>query len=227
MDISQKSHTSQKILDEAEKLFATKGYDASSIRDITTNAGVNLAAIHYHFGSKEKLLEKLLKRKIKWLNEERLLALSLLEKKSSGKPLRPSDILDAFFGTLFDMFGDSKNGGDMFLRLLGRAALEQNSNLWSIVNLEDNNVMTKFKSALFTSLPDVPKIEIVWRFHFMIGATSHAISGTGISKIFDTAEIKPEKLSDSKCLLKKRLMPFLLAGLRAPLPLNSIDTFST
>ncbi len=216
----QKTETYQKILNEAEKLFATRGYDASSIRDITTNAGVNLAAIHYHFGSKEKLLEKLIKKKLKLLNKQRLSALSRLEKKACGKPLRPSDILDAFFGTLFDMFDDKNNGGDMFLRLLGRASLEQNSNLWSIVNLEDNNVITKFKSALFYSLPDVPKIEIVWRFHFMIGATSHAISGTGISKIFNTAEIKPESKTTSRLLLKKRLMPFLLGGLRSPLPMK-------
>ncbi len=219
-----KSETYKKILNEAEKLFATKGYDASSIRDITANAGVNLAAIHYHFGSKEKLLEKLIKRKLKKLNEQRLFALTNLEKKAFGKPLRPSDILDAFFGTLFDMFDDTNNGGDMFLRLLGRAALEQNSNLWSIVNLEDSNVLTKFKSALFYSLPDVPKIEIVWRFHFMIGATSHAISGTGISKIFNTAEVKPESKTTSRILLKKRLMPFLLGGLRSPLPVHSNKT---
>ena len=104
----EQPETARKILMCAERLFATKGYEAASIRDITTEAGVNLAPIHYHFGSKEKLLEELLKKKLDWLNQERLNALIKLEESSKGAPLRPSVILEAFFGTLLKMMLHSR-----------------------------------------------------------------------------------------------------------------------
>ena len=68
----------------------------------------------------------------------------------------------------------------------------------------------------FKALPNVPKNEIVWRFHFMVGATSYAISGSGLNKLFVTAEVSEER-SVSRRLLKKRLMSFLLGGLRSPM----------
>ena len=113
-------------MDCAEKIFAEKGYDKASVREITAAANVNLASIHYHFGSKENLLQELLNRKLEWLNQQRLIALKTLESKSKNKPLKPSQILEAFFGTLLDMLDEKNYGGEMFLRLLGRSTLEPN-----------------------------------------------------------------------------------------------------
>ena len=216
----QISDTVTKILKCAEMLFATKGYDAASIRDITNEAGVNLASIHYHFGSKEKLLEELLKKKLDWLNQERLDALIKLENSSEGSPLRPSAILDAFFGTLLKMIDDKQNGGEMFLKLLGRSSLEPSNLVWSVATNQHSNVIKRFKVALCKALPGVPETEIVWRFHFMLGATTFAISGNGLPALFSNTEIKMENTTTSQKLLMKRLMAFLLGGLRAPLPKN-------
>ena len=198
------------------KVFAEKGYDKASIREITAAANVNLASIHYHFGSKENLLQKLLDRKIEWLNQRRLIALKTLEKNSKTKTLKPSQILEAFFGTLLDMLDEKDHGGEMFLRLLGRSTLEPNCLISSISNGKSNAVTQMFRDALFKALPNVPKNEIVWRFHFMVGATAYAISGNGLSKLFVTAEISEDE-SISKRLLKKRLMSFLVGGLRSPI----------
>ncbi len=212
------SESVNRILTCAERLFATKGYDAASIRDITNEAEVNLAAIHYHFGSKEKLLEELLKRKLDWLNQERLNALSVLEEKANGSPLRPSSILDAFFGTLLKMIDDKQNGGEMFLRLLGRSSLEPSKFIWSVTTEQHSDVMRRYKLALFKALPNVPQNEIVWRFHFMLGATTYAISGNGLPALFSNVKVEMEDSKTSHKLLMKRLMAFLLGGLRAPLP---------
>ena len=100
----EEKRTYQKLMDCAEKIFAEKGYDKASIREITATANVNLASVHYHFGSKQNLLQRLLDRKLEWLNQQRLMALKTLENKSKNKALKPSQILDAFFGTLIDMF---------------------------------------------------------------------------------------------------------------------------
>ena len=208
--------TYEKLMDCAEKIFAEKGYDKASVREITAAANVNLASIHYHFGSKENLLQELLNRKLEWLNQQRLLALKDLESKSKNKPLKPSQILEAFFGTLLDMLDEKNYGGEMFLRLLGRSSLEPNCLISSISTGKSNAVTEKFRDALFKALPNVPKHEIVWRFHFMVGATSYAISGSGLNKLFVTAEVSEDK-SVSKRLLKKRLMSFLLGGLRSPM----------
>ena len=213
---SEDKKTYEKLMDCAEKIFAEKGYDKASVREITAAANVNLASIHYHFGSKENLLQELLNRKLEWLNQQRLIALNTLESKSKNKPLKASQILEAFFGTLLDMLDEKNYGGEMFLRLLGRSTLEPNCLISSISNGKNNAVTEKFRDALFKALPNVPKNEIVWRFHFMVGATSYAISGSGLNKLFITAEVSEDK-SVSKRLLKKRLMSFLLGGLRSPM----------
>ena len=216
-DSNHPPDTVRKILECAERLFAIKGYDAASIREITNEAGVNLASIHYHFGSKEKLLEEKKKKKLDWLNQERLYALVELEKNSNGEPLRPSAILDAFFGTLLKMIDDEQNGGEMFLKLLGRSSLEPSNLIWSVATNQHSDVIKRFKTALCKSLPNVPETEIIWRFHFMLGATTFAISGNGLPALFANTNTEMENTSTSQKLLMKRLMAFLLGGLRAPL----------
>ena len=68
------------------------------------------------------------------------------------------------------------------------------------------------------ALPDVPKAEIVWRFHFMLGATSYAIAGTDALRVVTDWQIEPEETTDRLDRLLPRLMSFILGGLRAPLP---------
>ncbi|MPM70592.1 hypothetical protein SDC9_117547 [bioreactor metagenome] len=82
------------------------------------------------------------------------------------------------------------------------------------------------KEALFKALPDVPKAEIVWRFHFMLGATSYAIAGTDALRVVTDWQIEEADATDRLDRLVPRLMSFLLGGLRAPLPQFS-DTTAT
>ena len=86
--------TRERILDVAELLFMAHGYEGTSMRVITTGAEVNLAAVNYHFGSKEALLCEVFRRRLSWLNRERLHALDLLEAEAAGAPLKPSQILE-------------------------------------------------------------------------------------------------------------------------------------
>ena len=92
---------------------------------------------------------------------------------------------------------------------------------------EIRDAIDRYKLALFRALPDVPKAEIVWRLHFMLGAVSYAIAGTDILKVITGHELSDisgqeaggasDNRSEAK-RLSQRLMPFLLGGLRAPLP---------
>lgn len=210
--------TRERILDAAERLFMAYGYDGTSMRQITGEASVNLAAVNYHFGSKEALIREVFRRRLDWLNEERMRVLDRLEAEAGGQPVKPSLIVDAFFGTLLRMADDEARGGMTFLRLLGRTLTEPSEFIRAFLAHEYKVVMDRFKEALFRALPDVPKAEIVWRFHFMLGATSYAIAGTDALRLVTDWQIEEEDSVDRLDRLVPRLMSFLIGGLRAPLP---------
>lgn len=210
--------TRERILDAAERLFMAHGYDGTSMRQITGEATVNLAAVNYHFGSKESLIQEVFRRRLDWLNEERMRVLDRLEAEAGDQPVKPSLIVDAFFGTLLRMAEDEARGGMTFLRLLGRTLTEPSEFIRAFLAHEYKTVMDRFKEALFRALPEVPKAEIVWRFHFMLGATSYAIAGTDALRLVTDWQIEEEDSVDRLDRLVPRLMSFLLGGLRAPLP---------
>ncbi len=223
--------TRERILDVAEHQFMAHGYEGTSMRMITGAAEVNLAAVNYHFGSKEALLREVFLRRLTWLNSERLRALDALENQAAGAPLKPSQILEAFFGTLLRMGADPSLGGMTFLRLLGRTLTEPAEFIRTFFAGEYAEVIERYKRALFRALPDVPKAEIVWRLHFMLGAMSYAIAGTDVLQVVTGCELEDVEAMagrdvDAARQLAERLMPFLLAGLRAPLP-QFLDTAST
>lgn len=218
MQDNRLSDTRARILDAAERLFMAHGYDGTSMRQITGEAGVNLAAVNYHFGSKEALIQEVFRRRLNWLNEERMRALDELEVTADGQPLKPSQIVDAFFGTMIRMAEDEERGGVIFLRLLGRTLTEPSDFIRAFLAHEYKTVVERYKEALFRSLPDVPKAEIVWRFHFMLGATSYAIAGTDALRLVTDWGIEAEDSEDRLDRLLPRLISFLIGGLRTPLP---------
>ena len=87
-----------RILRAAELLFIEHGFEATTLRQITGKAGVNLAAVNYHFGSKDSLIEEVFRQRLGWLNEQCLKELDQLEAAADGAPLRPRQIVEAFFG---------------------------------------------------------------------------------------------------------------------------------
>lgn len=222
--------TRARILDVAERQFMAHGYEGTSMRMITSTAEVNLAAVNYHFGSKEGLLRSVFHRRLVWLNSERLAALDTLEQQAGGAPLKPSQVLEAFFGTLLRIGEDEALGGMTFLRLLGRTLTEPAVFIRTFFAEEYAEVIDRYKLALFRAVPDVPRAEIVWRLHFMLGAMSYAIAGTDILQVITGLEIgdisgKEEDSKSEAKRLSERLMPFLLGGLRAALP-QTTDSFN-
>ena len=210
--------TRERILDAAERLFMQHGYDGTSMRLVTGEAEVNLAAVNYHFGSKEELMQAVLRRRLGFINQERMRMLDEAEAKAGGQPLKPSVIIDCFFGTLLRVAADQKAGGETFLRLLGRTMTEQSTFIRTFMSTEYADVLERYKQAMFRSLPGVPRAEIVWRFHFMLGATSYAIAGTDTLHLVTDWQLEEGAAEQDKNLLP-RLMSFLLGGLRGPLPM--------
>ena len=209
----QGPETRSRILDAAERLFVEHGFDGTSMRMITRDAEANLAAVNYHFGGKDALIHEVFRRRLTELNRCRVLALESLEAEAGGEPLRPSAIVTAFFGTALEMARDTKSGGHTFMRLLGRTYTEPNEFVRKFLAEEYAECVGRFLDALYRAVPDVPREEILWRFHFMMGAMSYAIAGT------DTLQLFTENFDDQDpARLQGRLLSFLLGGLRAPLP---------
>lgn len=210
--------TREIILDTAEALFARQGHDGTSMRQITSEAGVNLAAVNYHFGSKEALVQAVLKRRLAVLNHERLRLLDELEAHAEGQPLKPSQIVDAFFGTLLRLAASPDHAGKNFLPLLERTMTDPTGFIRALVAEEYADVMERYQAALFKALPDVPRAEVIWRFQFMLGATSYAIAGTEVLRLAMGWGLEDTDQAHDPERLLPRLMSFLLGGLRAPLP---------
>jgi AcrR family transcriptional regulator len=209
--------TKERILDAAEALFMTHGYEATSLRAITTAAEVNLAAVNYHFGSKEELFEAVLTRRLDPMNQRRVALLTTLEERAAPAPVASERILSALLVPALELARDPERGGGNFLRLLGRAYADPAPFIRRFLAAQYAEMIGRFKTAFGRALPHLPARELSWRLHFLMGALSYTLAGTDALKLI--AEIAPgDGGGGSDELLLARLAPFLLAGLTAPLP---------
>ena len=203
--------TRSRILDAAEELFMLHGFEGTSMRLLTSHAGVNLAAVNYHFGSKDALIEAVFRRRLDPMNAARLAALDKLE--AEGRPPAPEAIIRAFLGPSLRLIEDTQGGGRNFIRLLGRTYTEPAKALRALIGQMYAPVMERYKAALQRALPQMPSEELVWRMHFMFGTLSYTLAATDTVQLI--AGCKPEDRYDAP-LLEERLTAFLAAGLQAP-----------
>ncbi len=207
------NHTKERILDTAERMFAEHGYAATSLRSIIADAGVNLAAVHYHFHSKEALLEAVILRRSVPANQERLALLDRFEREAGGNPPPLERVIEAFVAPTVLMSRDPQSGSMVFMRLLGRLHAEGDL-LPRIITSQFGDVLKRFGAALRAALPNLPPEELFWRLNLAIGALAQTLRGG--SKDLET--IADFSLSlDSEAALE-RLVSFLSAGFRAPVP---------
>lgn len=195
--------TKGKILGTAERLIGAQGYAATSLRQVIAEAGVNLAAVHYHFGSKEDLLDAVVVRKAAPLNEARVARLERAVAEAGNGPLQVEKVLEAFLVPTAEMASRSPE----FVRLMGRMHAE--GMMPRIVERHFQTTVMRFVTALRRAVPELPEEELMWRMHFMVGAMAHAMCSAPIwpPMAGDPADMVPRM---------KRLVTFLGAGFRAP-----------
>lgn len=207
--------TKDRILDAAETLFMEHGFEATSLRAITAAAAVNLAAVNYHFGSKEELFQAVLTRRLDPMNQRRVDLLDRFEREAAPPPLSCERIIVALFVPALELARDRELGGKNFLKLLGRAYADPAPFIRRFLSEQYAPMIVRFKAAFGRALPHLPAKELSWRLHFIMGALSYTLAGTDALKLI--AELNPKETSNDEVLLR-RLAPFLLAGLKAPLP---------
>jgi AcrR family transcriptional regulator len=213
--------TRTRILDAAEELFMLHGFEGTSMRLLTSRAGVNLAAVNYHFGSKDALIEALFRRKLDPMNTARIAELERLETEAKGRSpatggraLEPEAIIRAFVGPSLRHMEDAKGGGRNFIRLLGRSYTEPAKPIRMLIGQLYAPTMQRYKAALERALPHMAREALVWRMHFMFGTLAYTLAATDTVQLI--AGCKPEDRYDAR-LLEDRLTAFLAAGLNAPL----------
>ena len=205
--------TKTRILDAAEQLFMEHGFEATSLRSLTSAASVNLAAVNYHFGSKEELFQAVLTRRLDPMNQERIELLTRLERESAGKPLSCEKILFAMLIPALKLARDERRGGKNFLRLVGRAYADPAPFIRHFLSEQYAGMIGRYKEAFSKALPHLARQELTWRLHFVMGAISYTLAGTDAHKLF--AQVAPNEKENDELLLQ-RLAPFLVAGLKAP-----------
>jgi AcrR family transcriptional regulator len=172
--------TKERILDAAEELFARQGYYATSLRTITGAAEVNLAAVNYHFGSKEVLLDAVFERRLTPLNHERRIRLETVRTAAAtaGRPLRTEDLLRALIEPTLRLY-ESGTGAGSFILLVGRA-LSGSDDLVRTTFLQHMGALFRLLLELLgQALPQLPKDLLFWRLQFALGATGHALRWAG------------------------------------------------
>jgi AcrR family transcriptional regulator len=205
--------TKTRILDAAEELFMEHGFEATSLRSLTASAGVNLAAVNYHFGSKEELFQAVLTRRLDPMNKERIELIDRLEREAAGKPLACERILFAMLIPALRLARDEERGGKNFLRLVGRAYADPAPFIRHFLSEQYAEMIGRYKEAFHKALPHLARQELTWRLHFVMGALSYTLLGADLLKLFE--QVTPG-LKDNDELLLQRLAPFLVAGLKAP-----------
>jgi AcrR family transcriptional regulator len=197
--------TKDRILGAAEELFAQYGFSGTSLRQVTSRADVNIAAVNYHFGSKENLVNEVFRRRMDEMSGKRLSALKAAVDASAGL----ETILAAFVEPALAMAQD-RHGGASFMRVIARAYAEKNDALRKFLSDHYGHVLREFAKAIAAVVPELSKEELYWRLDFLAGALTYAMSDFGLIK-------RPSGSSDAahRARAARELIRFAAAGFRS------------
>ena len=197
--------TKDRILGAAEELFAQHGFAATSLRQVTGLAAVNIAAVNYHFGSKENLVNEVFRRRMDEMTARRLQQLETAQREHPGQ-LEP--VLAAFIEPALALAQD-RNGGGAFVRVIARAYAEHNESLRRFLSDQYGHVLRHFGKALAACLPGIDKDTLYWRRDVLAGALTYAMSDFGMIK-------RPGGTSEAahRARAARELIRFSAAGLQ-------------
>lgn len=213
---SDRSATRQRILAAAEHLFLTHGYEATSMRAITTTANVNLAAVNYHFGSKEELFAQILTTRLDPMMRERLRLLDALEAGQNADPaLAVEQLIAAMFLPALAFARDPGRGGENFLKFLGRAFADPSPFVQQLLADRYADAHQRFKRAFAAALPSLPAQDLSMRLHFILDAISSTLASEDARRLIAAMEAGGEGGAGDDVAFLARFAPFLSASLRA------------
>lgn len=204
-----RSSTKEKILDVAEGLFAEYGFNDTSLRTITSKAGVNLASVNYHFGDKKTLVRAVLNRYLEAFMPEMKQSLERLNERDDYDMAEVFEALRAPLRSLSEL---RHNGTSRFMLLIGRGYTDVQGHLrWFITN-RYNDVLTLFTDSVLKANPNLTRETLFWRLHFTLGTCVFTMaSSQALAEIAENdfgSKVDPKSVVD-------QLIPYLAAGVAA------------
>jgi AcrR family transcriptional regulator len=170
----RKPNMREAILCAAEDLFSTNGFNAVSVRDIAQAAGANPGSVTYHFKTKDGLLLEIYRRHCGPMNVRRLELLAAARRVRDLKD-KLEAIVRAYVLPAFSSGSDLAGGGARFTRLRAVMSAEGNAVAGKIIAQTFDDTSHAFIDAICESLPQIPRTEIVWRSHFLLGALYYTL----------------------------------------------------
>ena len=167
--------TKDKILDAAEQLFTEHGVGATSLRSIVAEANVNVASVHYHFGSKEDLIRAVIQRRLSELSSLRAAELNTLIERWGKKPIPINELLTAFMSPALSFGKDQTRGGPNFARFVARMHSESDPMVQEELFNQIHKIVELYIQELQKSMPKCPPQELSMRMAFAAGAMIQAI----------------------------------------------------
>jgi AcrR family transcriptional regulator len=210
-----KVSTKDRILNATEMLFIQRGFDGTSLRAITTDAAVNLAAVNYHFGSKEELFALVLTRRLDVLNTERLRRLDSLEASGPDATHGAEQIIGTLFLPALALARDAQHGGEDFLRLLGRAYADPAPFVRSLLGERYAATNARFKAAFARALPGLTSEDLSMRLHFILDSVAASLAADDVRRHLSALKVGAQTSAQDDVQFLGYLAPFLAAGLRA------------
>ncbi len=203
--MADSSNTKDMILDTAEALFSENGVDGVSLRSLTNTAGVNLAAVHYHFGSKQAVVRAVFARRMRQVNRERLAMLDSIEGQAVPQL---EEVLRALLTPPLRLAAASGHGR-RFMRLQARMYSDPACSLEELCKEEFREVFVRFERAFRAALPTLASEELRRRMHFVVGAMVHTMLDPASAKEWTAGASDTEETAAA-------LVDFAAAGMRAP-----------
>ncbi len=166
--MSSATRTKDRLLSVAEELFAEHGFERTSMRTLTTAAGANLAAVNYHFGSKEGLYRAVFERRVGPINQERLRLLAEAQAAAGDDPVPIEVLLEALLGPPLRLSARGDEGFLRFLRIVARMQSSSGEHAFAVRDVFQE-VQRRFFPALHRCLPHLEERDLFWRMHLIIG----------------------------------------------------------
>jgi AcrR family transcriptional regulator len=198
------------ILDCAEQLFAERGFHGTSIREITERAGLRLAAVNYHFGTKEGLFRDVLLRRAAPLNARRLELLAAVSKAGTQRA-RVRAVVEAFVCPVAELAREGE-GPRRYLTLIAQVSSSRLLAL-ALVAEHFNHVAERFVDALARIFPGTREAEHLHAYQLMLGATLFSFSGNLRMESLAKQTPRPSELD----ALSGSVIAFAVAGVEAVL----------
>lgn len=207
------SETVERILDAAEHLFAEKGFAETSLRLITSKAGVNLAAVNYHFGSKKALIQAVFTRFLDPFVTS--LEQELDRHEQAGNPEQSlEELLEMLVRLVLAVKPRSGHDLSTFMRLLGLAFSQSQGHLRKYLGEVYGRVFKRYMTLVLRSAPELPVNVLFWRVHFMLGSAAFTLSSMKALKAMGETEYGHRAGTEE---ILRQMVPFFAAGMRADL----------